>query len=244
MKLRRRCVFLLYIVLFGLFIGMIEINAVNTGFQVNSKPINEKNTFISNANISLINEEPAKESIACFDVNDLGLVAIGQNKLEEKTICVYSNDGSFQYGYTFNCTGSFGVEWDEKNLNIYFVRSDVIVSITPDGEILNVFEVQDTSENVSYNNHLLYSTEKTIGNYEYIIRNDMGVFNLIATSYSQVVVKDMVGTERVIYDVNAMQFSKMIATLVIILVVISVLLVVIGRICMRLMREHREQKHG
>ena len=229
MKLRRRYLLLLCVLFLGLVAGMIRIKAIGTGFDVESKPINEKNTFISDINISLIHEEPAKESIVCFDVNSAGLIALGQSKFEEKTICIYSNAGIFQYGYTFHCSGSFGIEWDENNLNIYFVRGDAIVSITPNGEILDVFEVQDTSANNSYENYLLYSTEKSVGDHEYIMRNDMGILNLFAVSYSQLVVEDIDGTEHVIYNVNAAQLSKTITILVIALLVITFAVVAIVR---------------
>lgn len=236
MKLRRGCIFLLCTVLLGLFMGTIQVNAMNTGFAVEPKPLNEKNTFISNVNISLLEEEPVKASIACFDINGSGFIAIGQSKSEKKTIGVYSNEGIYQYGYTFNCSGSFGLEWDEKNLNIYFVRSDVIVSVAPNGEILDVVDVQETKENNLYKNHLLYATERTIGDREYIIKNDMGIFNLIAPSYSQIVVRDIAGEECVIYDVNEAQLSKMITILVIILVLVSTVVVAVVRNCMKLMR--------
>lgn len=168
------------------------------------------------------------KTITCFDVNSNRLIAIGQNTSDRKTICIYSNEGVFQYGYTFNCSGDFGVEWDEENLNIYFVRSSVIVSVTPNGELLDVFEVQNTIENNSYVNHFIHATKRTIGNAEYYIRNNMGVLNLFASSYSQISVKDITGSERIIYDVGSVQFFNMIVVIAIVCVFISVAIAVIA----------------
>jgi hypothetical protein len=205
----------------------MKVNAMYTGFKTNDLPSEEKNMFISNINILSIDEEPVKTPITCFDVNSNQLIAIGQNTSDRKTICVYSNKGTFQYGYTFNCSGDFGLEWDEENLNIYFVRSGVIVSVTPKCEVLGVFEIQNTIENNSYVNHFIHATERTMNNTEYFIRNNMGPLNLFASSYSQIIVKDSTGTESIIYDVGSMQLTKIIVNVSFICVFILVAIEVV-----------------
>lgn len=134
---------------------------MNTGFSTEEMPTGDVDTFISNVDISLLIEEPMRGPIQCFDVNQNGLIAVGREMKNGKMLCVYSSDGIFQYGYTFNCVGSFGVEWDGDNINIYFVRGDVIMSINRDGEILETAEVQNTIENNTYRNHMLFSTKRT-----------------------------------------------------------------------------------
>ena len=213
MKMKQGCFFLLSVFIFVIFANVMKVNAMHTGFQTDELPSEEKNMFISNINILSIDEEPVKKTITCFDINSNQLIAIGQNTSDRKTICVYSNEGTFQYGYTFDCTGSFGVEWDEENLNIYFVRSDVIVSLDSDGNILDIKTVQDTIDNNSYSNLLLYSTTRTVANTTYLIRNDMGILNWIASSFSQIVTIDATGAESIIYDVNSMQLTKTIVTI-------------------------------
>ena len=110
------------------------------------------------------------------------------------------------------------VEWDEETLNVYFVRSDVVISVSPNGEISDVLEVTNSIENNSYVNHFFHATERTIGDTTYIIRNDMGILSWIATSYSQIVVKDVSGTENVIYDVNSTQLLNAIISIFFILI--------------------------
>ena len=227
MKLGFRCLFSLLVFIVVLFANSLEVNAMNTGFQTNQLPDEEKNTFVSNMNIVRLDEEPVKETITCFDVNSDRFIAIGQSSFDKKTICVYSDDGVFQYGYTFDCSGDFGVEWDEANLNIYFVRSSVIISVTASGEILDAVEVQNTIENNSYVNHFFHSTQRTIGDDEFLIRNDMGILNVFATSYSQLVVKDSTGVESIIYDVGSAQLFNMIVTIAIVFAFVSVAIVVL-----------------
>ncbi len=227
MKMKQGCFFLLSVFIFVIFANVMKVNAMHTGFKTNELSSEEKNMFISNINILSINEEPVKKTITCFDINSNQLIAIGQNTSDRKTICVYSNQGVFQYGYTFNCSGNFGVEWDEENLNIYFVRSSVIVSVTPKGEVLGAFEVQNTIENNSYVNHFVHATKRTMGNDEYFIRNNMGLLNLLASSYSQIIVKDSTGAESIIYDVGSMQLTKTIVTISLICVFVFVAVAVV-----------------
>ena len=218
MKMKYGSLFLLVFFIFVSFTSVIKVNAVNTGFKTNQLPAEEKNMIISNINISLINEEPVKKAIICFDINSNQLVAIGQNTSDRKTICVYSKEGVFQWGYTFNCSGDFGVEWDEETLNIYLVRSGAIISVTSRGEVLDVLEVQNTIYNNSYVNHFIHATKRTIDNEEYFVRNNLGFLNLFASAYSQIIVKDSTGAESIIYDVGSMQLADII--------------VIIGSVCL------------
>ena len=174
---------------------------MKTGFTTDNMALEEQNRFLSNINLSLITEEPSKNAITCFDVNDNGLIAIGSKNAKNKSVLVYTTNGHFKYGYAFNCDGDFGVEWDGSNLIIYFVRSDVAASFDETGKSIDLKIIQDTIDNNSYWNHVIYSTKKTMNGSQYIIRNNMGIFNIFAISYSQLIKKDSNG-ETIIYDVS------------------------------------------
>lgn len=227
MKFKLIYLLLSFVLLIVISTNAIEANAMNTGFSTEELSEETKNMFISNISISPLKAEPAKKDILCFDVNEQGMIAIGQKDSQRKEVCVYTSQGEFLYGYTFNCTQSFCVEWDEQYVNIYFVRSDVIISLDSDGNILDVKKTLDTIDNNSYINSLLFSTTRTVGNTTYLIRNDMGIFNWIAPSFSQIVTIDETGTESIIYDVNSMQFTKMIITTSFIFVFVLVAIAVI-----------------
>lgn len=205
----------------------IEVNAMNTGFSTEELSEEMKTTFVSSINVSPLSAEPEKKGVLCFDVNEQGMIAVGQKDSQGKEICIYTSQGEFLYGYRFNCTQSFCVEWDEQHVNIYFIRSDVIISLDSDGNILDIKSVQDTIENNSYRNSLLYSTNRTVGSTTYLIRNDMGIFNWIASTFSQIVTIDATGTESIIYDVNSMQLTKMIVTISLICVFVLVAIAVV-----------------
>ena len=155
------------------------------------------------------------------------MIAIGQKGPQGKEVCIYTPQGEFVYGYAFNCTQSFGVEWDEQHINIYFVRSDVIISLDSDGNILDIKRVQDTTDNNTYRNSLLYSTSRSSGDTTYIIKNDMGFFNWFASSYSQIITIDATGTECIIYDINPVQLTNVIVTIGIVCVLVLIAIVVV-----------------
>ena len=211
MKFKRA--FLLSVFLFVLLTNVIEIGAVNTGFQTQEMPKEETDGIASRIDLVRIDQEPPKKFIKCFDVNPDGFIAVGEEDervQEQKTVCIYTEEGVFQYGYTFHTSGTFEVEWDEENLNIYFVRGGLIVSVTPGGEILDVLDVPDTMENSSYINHFIRATERTKGDAVYCIRKNVGLLNWFTSSYSQVIVKDAAGEERILYDVSSTQLPYMI----------------------------------
>ena len=235
MNFKRIYLFLSLLLLIVFFTNAIEVNAMDTGFSTEEISEEKKTAFVSNINVSLLREEPEKSGILCFDVNEQGMIAVGNKDSQSKKICIYTSQGEFLYGYTFNCTQSFCVEWDEQHVNIYFIRSDVIISLDSDGNILDIKAVQDTIDNNSYRNSLLYSTTRTVGNTTYLIRNDMGILNWIAFSFSQIVAVDA-GTEFVIYDVNSVQLAKMIVAVCFICVCAFVAVAVIARQFIKLRR--------
>lgn len=227
MKLKPINMLLSFVLLIVFSTNVIGVKAMDTGFSTEELSEEAKTTFVSNISISPLKTEPAKKGVLCFDVNEQGMIAVGQKDFNEKEVCVYTSKGEFLYGYAFDCTQSFGVEWDNENINIYFVRSDVIISLDSEGNILDIKKVQNTIDNNTHSNNMLYSTNRIVGDTEYLIRNDMGIFNWMAASYSQIITIDAMGTERIIYDVNSMQLANMIVTVSIVCVVVLAAIAVI-----------------
>lgn len=232
MKFKGVCRLFTFVVFLIIFTNLMCVDAMNTGFSTEELTEKKQNEFASAISISLLTEKPAKKSILCFDVNENGMIAVCQDGdymndgQDRKEVCIYSSDGKYLYGYTFCCSESIALEWDNDCINICFIRSSIILSIDSNGNILDVKEVQNTVENNAYENKLTVSTSRIIGNTKYLIKNDMGIFNWIAISYSQIVTIDASGNEKVIYDVNSTQFIKMI--IIIIAVFLLVLFAVVA----------------
>lgn len=118
--------------------------AMNTGFTTDDMELDEQQAFLSNINLSLVTEEPEKNAIDCFDVNDDGLIAIGSQNSTSKIISVYTSDGAFKYGYKFDCDGSFGVEWDNGNID---KSKDIIPNLVANHLGINRFGKGETKWN-------------------------------------------------------------------------------------------------
>lgn len=124
-------------------------------------------------------------------------------------------------------------------LNIYLVRGGISVVIDSEGKVKSVLEIQKTTENNDYWNNRIFSNSRKIGDTEYVIENDMGIFNLFASSYSQVVVVNENGEKSIIYDVNSAQLLKTVAVCVGILVFVFIAVAVIVRLIVKKKSEDR-----
>lgn len=218
---------IIMLLMFLFFQTGIETYAMNTGFYLDELSEEDKNTFLSNVEISLFKDYPIKRSILCFDINEEGHIAIGQEVGTRKEICIYSSEGIFQYGYSFESGQSYGVEWDGDNLNICFVRSDVIVSVDKNGNILEIAKINDDIENNSYWNDILYREEIEIGITKYMLRNNMGVLNIFASSYTQLVEQKSTG-EKILYDANSNQFANTIVISAISIIVFTLIVLIVS----------------
>lgn len=174
----------------------------NTGFTTDDMALKEQQAFLSAIGLFLKKEEPNKEPIVCFDVNENGLIAIGTKDFEKEFISVYEPDGTFKYGYLFDCDGSFGIEWDHNNIVIYFVRSNVAGWFNEKGENVDLKIVQNTIDNSSYWNEVLHSTQRNVNGIQYTIQNNLGPFNIFAVSYSQLIKTDADGNTTILYDIS------------------------------------------
>ena len=215
-------VFMTLMVLLLISCNCLTTYAINSGFDLEPVSNERKLQIQNNIDISVFEQEVSGNTIECFDVNDDGMIALGTNKSSQKFISIYNSQGVFQYGYQFDCSGSFGIEWDSNNIIIYFVRSDIACSVNPVGEIQEILEIKNTSDNNSYWNNKVFSATRTLGNVEYKIQNDFGILNIFSTSYSQLVIQDFNGQTKTIYDVNSQQLYKLIFEIVCILLFVPI----------------------
>lgn len=223
-----------------LFCMGVDVSAMNTGFTTETLPENDVQIFLENVNIQMVTKEPKKNSIQCFDVDEKGTIAVGCNNLNNKTVCVYTADGHFQYGYTFKTDGSFGVELDNDALLIYFVRSDIAVAIDSKGRIESVRKIQTTTENNSYWNNSVYLKSRKSGNNEYTLKNDMGVFNIIASSYSKLIVTNAEGEEKILYDAVSVSFFRRLVIFIVAIIFIAITILKIRKDIIKYNRAIRE----
>lgn len=189
------------LIVFCIFsIKKTDSETLDSGFEVEDISESEKENI--GYNFSLISAPTANRTFVVFDVNENGMIALGHDLSNlEKRISVYDSDGNFKYGYSFESYGSFGVEWDGDYLNVYMVRSNLLITLDHEANIIEIAKVPDTNENRNHINNYIFATEKTIGDEKYTMRKKLGAFSIIATSYTQLS-KTSYGEEVIVYKAN------------------------------------------
>ena len=199
----------LFTFIFAIIIAIspISIFASQSGFITEDLSVNEEKSLLENINITLITREPERIAIECFDV-DTNIIAIGTQKGKTKNICVYDLECNFIRGYSFEDSGTFGIDIIDNSVVIYLVRSDMLIYVDENAQIQDIKRVTQCVENTSYLNNTVFSNEREIGGKKYVLKNNMSFLNFFASSYSQLLVTDEYGTEKMLYDVNSSQLLQ------------------------------------
>ncbi len=201
---------LIFILVFYLFgVHGTDVSAATTGLVMTPYPQERADNFLRNVQLAVLYIEPKRRAIDCFDVSDDGLVALGCSDSRNKTVCIYTRDGVFQYGYSFFSSGSYAVEFEQDHLNIYFVRSDLAVSVMPSGEVLAVREIVMNTESSQYWDDVVSSKKRQVGDTKYELCSDLGPFGIFSAD-TQLVIREADGEEHIWYDVNKTHLVKMI----------------------------------
>ena len=220
---------MLTLLLWLLLEGKTQAFAMNGGFSMTWMDAKAQQEFLENIALRRIDDAPRKTAIECFDVNENELIAIGTEIAEKKYVSIYNTEGMFQYGYVFQSSGAFDVQWDKDYVLIYFVRSDVAAAFDDQGTCIWMQRIEDTAENDAYWNHIVRARQKEIGENRYLVRNDMGIFNLFASAYGQLIKFDETGNETVLYDVTAMQKTRIMTATIGVLLFGACIVWILGR---------------
>jgi len=165
-------------------------------------------TFLDNLDMVGISSPTQHMAVACFDVSDTGLVAIGFENGSDRIIDIYNENGKYLYGYQFNSDGDYTVSFQEEDIAIYFMRGDAIAVFDKDANCLDVRSV--VSPHADHNKIMaIYNrTQKEVSGKTYYLDRDIGS---AVRSYARLVVKDSNGTETVIYDATFDHTFRLIA---------------------------------
>ena len=199
----------------------IHVFAATEPFGVKINKI-EIDTFVRNIELQALDYEPQTKHISGFAVDEEGRVAVVY-KADRTVVSVYSPDGVFEFGYQFIDLGTTLLSFEDEVLNIYFVRSDCILSINKEGEIQNLTNVDNTDEFQKELNELAKTNKKvTLGDKTYYLNNDMKILNL-SGKYSTLLVSDTNGKEVVLIKSTEINpFSIFLICFCSVLIVVSV----------------------
>ena len=178
----------------------------------------EKEIFLHNISLILLQEEPVKNPILCFDVNDEGSIALGFQDTNNKHICVFSADGKFLYGYAFSAYGNYSVFWEGNKIGIFFSRGKTAITFDSNGNCTGFKQITNNYDSYVRGGYSHQKYEKN--GMLYSLENDL----VIGNEFSRLNVLYPDGTESVFYDATSSHYS---AVLLEIIYIVPVILCVI-----------------
>lgn len=162
-------------------------------------PQEEKEALLGENPVRLLREKTGEWSITCFAVSEDGRIAVGFQPFDEGVVYICDENGAFLYGYSFSCAGNYAISFDGENLTICFYRSNLVWTIDPNG---NMVDVQRIGTGTIYK-----PTQLQSGSRCYKLAREI---RLDDEEYARLVVTDKNGTERIVYDVTTEHNAKVI----------------------------------
>lgn len=225
----RKCfVTVCVISLFLLFGGLNVYATTNYGFETTDLSENEVNQIWQNINLRKSSDLKSLDSIelpiVSFDVSKDGIILLG---FKENKIAI-SNSNNVLTLFEFDNDGSFYVQWNDGNILLMLVRGSIVIEFSQDGQLINMVKTDDSSvKNNSLWNQIAKRKSVNIGQASYYVKNDMGMFNFLASSYSQLITVDSQGNQTILYDVNNTQMTKTIVAFFAVIVFAAVVVLMI-----------------
>ena len=170
----------------------------------------QKNDITNSINLRILENEPRTQLIDTFDVREDGWFVVGLNL---QHICVYDENGTYQYGFRVDVNGDFVVGFIRENVAIFLERGDKTIVLDACGNCISITETAKIPRN----------TQKCIGNDTYVLERDVGFF---AGNYARLV-KTSQGMQTVLYDASSLGFARGIWDYVLILLFVSGVIVCI-----------------
>ncbi len=155
----------------------------------------------SRLNLAYSEEEPAKEGILCFDVDEDESIALGTQSHGRYWISLYDSNMVFQYAISFRTEGSFFVFLEEDHIWLFLVRGNLCIEIDKSGDPVGVWQLEGYHTHIAplIENGRAYRRE--IDGTVYELRNESRILNLTG-KYSLLVMSGAEGGERILYDAS------------------------------------------
>lgn len=217
--------FLIVLLLLNLFwvveLSPVYAESIHTDFTLQEIPEDEQAKIFQNIAFRRTEEEYNTGSkIVSFSYSNLKKVAIG---LEDKHINVYDSKGRFEYSYAFSCNGAFRFSFDSKdgNLLLYLIRGDLVIKISPEGDLIEAAKVLPIDENAkhfrsNWNSKTVIDTD----NVRYQLKKSYPW--LMFSGYHKAVISEN-GVERIFFDGTQLYTEK----LIFILLLIGVFIIIV-----------------
>ena len=149
--------------------------------------LNEYSDAIKNKNIQLVDQNINLSFIRNFSISNDGKIAVCYGETDgalsiRDGICVYDNNGTFLYGFTYKDAGLSYVAWIENYPAIVSVRSSTAYLVDEYGDVKDVVKFSEYAslddikqDSINFNGYVYVAKKNTIGlenRYSSIVRID------------------------------------------------------------------------
>ena len=187
-------------VLIACITGLLATEVSSISVHSHSLSDEERDAFLQRVRWETIDTERRNTPICCFDVASDGTIALATS---EGVIYVYDKQGSFLFGCSFYPDGVFGIEFDEDELVLHFLRGNTTLLIDDSGDCIDIQKADDPIQHTLHIKEIHSQTFLEIGNTKYFLEREID----IGDSYSRFVITEN-GKRMVHYDVTSNHIAK------------------------------------
>ncbi len=207
--------------LFVIILSTVFALVFSSCFSVNAVTTNsfskDKEKLINELDVKLIVDEPRRQAIYTFTVNQNGDIAIFQKNdtsifasmgssysQDIRTVCVYDKYGNYKYGYEFFSEYLCALEWDSEDiLNIYQYKTGNAFSLDSNGNISKVWCYADVRDVNDFYSAFINQRVFEVENQKYVLTHSLTKSDKRSNTYTQIIKISKDGSEKYIYDVNS-----------------------------------------
>lgn len=150
----------------------------------------------NNSNIKIISTEKTVDEyhsrFSSFDVSEDGDYLIGINTMFKDRILMINHEDMKVTEFRINSEGTFFVNWNGENIQVLFVRGNIVVEFTKKGKLIAVY---DATKDFQYSKKHSITVDGT----EYYSASKTPLLNIVNED-SSLLIQNINGKETIIYD--------------------------------------------
>lgn len=195
-----RRVFVLCLLVVLLLFSVTAVATADTEYSITTYSALEdvKLNVEKSLDLTLVREDLSANGIRHFDVSPEGKIALGFGQGMNSRICVFDQNGVFQYSYEFSCEEGWAIDFQGENVGIYLARGELIAVYDSEGTCVDVLRIYNTRQNMDATRRIYYRTRKQVSQKQYYLDRDIN----LGQSYSRLIRIDESGNTKILYDAS------------------------------------------
>lgn len=222
-------VVIFFLVIFSLFNGEeISQKQLPSGFTFREVDSVRQSEILSEMDLTVFSEEPQTSPITCFAVSNQEWLVVGWDQGMQKTVCIYSDTGDFQYGFHFSNNGSFEVDWQDTYVAIISIRGNMRIVFDEKGQCIECREIENTVENSNYLRQNIKDTRCMINGNTYEMSNNGAI--RLRPEYEQVIKTTADGETTILFEADSAIGFSFAFTVLFLLIMLFASIIVISKL--------------